>query len=452
MTTWDWAIDGWIVVVGVLSACSCALLGNYLVLRKLSLMGDAISHAVLPGLAIAFLVSQSRNTMPMFVGAVAVGALTAVLTETITRFGKVEHGAAMGVAFSMLFALGLILIRQAADHVDLDPGCVLYGNIVQIPLEAIGEPVSPVLSALGIHASIPPPAKRLLLVLVLNIAFVTLFYKELKISAFDPELSTAMGIRSSVMHYALMIAVAVTTVANFEAVGSILVIAMLIVPAVTAHLLTDRLIVMLVLSMVFAGASAVVGHWLAIRGPGWFGMEATVNTAAMMTVVAGAWLGLTILASPTQGVLARVWNRTTLTARIVDQDILGLLYRWHERAVDGGAMPRCMVLSAIGGGRAARASLRRLRRRGHVALEHFPQRETGLRLTSQGQQAASSLVGSHRLWEAYLAKHFDLPPDHLHSPAERMEHFITPNLREELRRDLSHPTHDPQGKPIPRPE
>lgn len=449
MTTWDWAIDGWIVVVGVLSACSCALLGNYLVLRKLSLMGDAISHAVLPGLAIAFLVSQSRSTLPMFVGAVVVGALTAVLTETISRFGKVEHGAAMGVAFSMLFALGLILIRQAADHVDLDPGCVLYGNIVQIPLQAIGEPESPILSALGLNTSIPPPAKRLALVLVLNIAFVVLFYKELKISAFDPDLSTAMGIRASVMHYALMIAVAVTTVANFEAVGSILVIAMLIVPAVTAHLLTDRMPVMLLLSTVFAGASAVVGHWLAIRGPGWLGVDATVNTAAMMTVVAGAFLGAAVLVSPTQGILARAWNRAALKARIVDQDILGLLYRWHERAANDDVMPRHMVLSAIGGGRAARAALRRLRRCGHLAQEQSAQRDAGLRLTMQGRQAASSLVGSHRLWEAYLAKHFDLPPDHLHSPAERMEHFITPNLREELRKDLSHPTHDPQGKPIP---
>ena len=124
MIEWDWSIDGWILAVGLLSTCSCALLGNYLVLRKLSLMGDAISHAVLPGLAIAFILSGSRATWPMFLGAVVVGLLTALLTQAITRYGKVEQGAAMGVVFSIFFAIGLVLIRQAADHVDLDPDCV----------------------------------------------------------------------------------------------------------------------------------------------------------------------------------------------------------------------------------------------------------------------------------------------------------------------------------------
>ena len=238
--------------MGVLSACSCTLLGNYLVLRRMSLMGDAISHAVLPGLAIAFLISHSREPLPMFVGAVVVGALTALLTQAISRYGNVEEGAAMGVVFSILFAIGLILIRQAADHVDLDPSCVLMGNIESIGLDAMVERV-------------PSAAVNLMIVMALNLLFVGLFYKELKICAFDPTLATTLGINSNVMHFALMIMVAITTVANFEIVGSILVIAMLIVPAATAYLLTDRLGVMILLGSLIAIAAAVLGHALALR-------------------------------------------------------------------------------------------------------------------------------------------------------------------------------------------
>src|SRR5688500_17630501 len=122
LSQWDWYLDGWIVAVGVLCAMSCALLGNFLVLRRLSMMGDAISHAVLPGLAIAFLWSGSRASGSMFVGAVMAGLLTTMFTQWISRFGKVDEGAAMGVVFTALFAIGLIIIVRAADAVDLDPG------------------------------------------------------------------------------------------------------------------------------------------------------------------------------------------------------------------------------------------------------------------------------------------------------------------------------------------
>lgn len=434
MTGWNWSIDGWIVLVGILSACSCALLGNYLVLRRLSLMGDAISHAVLPGLAIAFLVTESRASLPMFIGAVIVGALTAVLTEAITRYGKVEQGAAMGVVFSVLFALGLILIRRAADHVDLDPGCVLYGNIVQIPLDAIG-------------GGLPPAALNLSIVLTLNVLFVAFFYKELKVSAFDPDLATTLGINASFMHYALMIMVAITTVANFEAVGSILVIAMLIVPGVAAHLLTDRLGMMIALSLLIAVLSAVFGHVFAAFGPNWVGIDAAANTAAMMAVMTGAFLAGAILFSPQQGVLARAWHRTALASQIVREDILGLLYRWHEmQGAAGPAMARDEVLRAVGRGWLGRRALRQLTRSKRVLREGG----NALRLSASGLAQASQLIGSHRLWESFLARHFDLATDHLHAPAERVEHYISPELREQLRRQLADPEADPQGKPIPR--
>ncbi len=437
MTAWDWSLDGWIVLTAVLSACSCALLGNYLVLRKLSLMGDALSHAVLPGLAVAFLLTGSRGSWAMFAGAVVAGALTALLTQWITHYGKVEHGAAMGVVFSILFALGLILIRRAADRVDLDPGCVLYGNLVQVPLDALDHRV-------------PPVVVRLAAVLLLNAAFVVLFYKELKISSFDPELATTLGIPATWMHYLLMILVAITTVANFEAVGSILVIAMLIVPGAAAHLWTDRLGSMLGVSLLIAMISGAGGHVLATFGPAWAGYEWSANPAAMMAVTAGGLFALTALIAPVHGVVPRAWNRMALRLRVLEQDLLGRLYREQELQGDAWAgTPVDTVLTWTGRSFLTRPALFRLKRHRLVRMDRDKQGNRRVTLTPEGSAAARRVVGSHRLWETYLAEHFDLSADHLHAPAERMEHYITPELEEALREQLTHPARDPHGRPIP---
>ena len=224
LANWDWSLDGWIVAAGVLSAVACALVGNFLVLRRMSMLGDAISHAVLPGLAAAFLITGSRDSLGMFLGAAVVGVLTAVLTEWIRGFGKVDEGAAMGVVFTGLFALGLIMIVQAADRVDLDPSCVLYGAIEATPLDRI--------NVFGYD--VPRVVVTLSAVLVVNLLAVVLFFKELKISAFDPALAKSLGINATLMHYLLMTLVAVTAVASFESVGNILVVAMFVVPPAAA--------------------------------------------------------------------------------------------------------------------------------------------------------------------------------------------------------------------------
>ena len=292
-----YAIDTWIVIVGVLAAVSCALLGNFLVLRKMSMMGDAISHAVLPGLAIAFLVTGARASFAMFVGAAIVGVLTAVFTQWISRFGNVDRGASMGIVFTTLFALGLLLIVQAADHVDLDPSCVLYGAIELTPLNVAWR-----FEVFGLSIGAPRAVLVLAGVACVNVTFIALFFKELRISSFDPELATTMGINANLMHYLLMTLVAVTTVAAFEAVGSVIVIAMMIVPAAAAHLLTDRLGTMVSISVLLAGLSALLGHVSALIVPGWFGFEST-STSGMMAVMAGLLFGIVLLFAPRYGII-----------------------------------------------------------------------------------------------------------------------------------------------------
>ena len=301
----DWyVIDTWIVIVGILSAVSCTLLGNFLVLRKMSMMGDAISHAVLPGLAIAFLVTGARASITMFIGAAIVGVLTALFTQWISRFGKVDQGASMGIVFTTLFALGLVLIVRAADHVDLDASCVLYGAIELTPLDVVWST-----KLFGMTVDLPRAVVVLAPVCLVNALFVILFFKELRISSFDPELASTMGINANRMHYLLMTLVAITTVAAFEAVGSIIVIAMLIVPAAAAHLLTDRLHWMVLVSVVLAVFSAIAGHFLAIALPGWLGLDPSLvdatSTSGMMAVAAGLIFAVALFLAPKHGIWAR---------------------------------------------------------------------------------------------------------------------------------------------------
>lgn len=252
----NWTINDFhIILVGALCAMACALPGTFLILRRMSMMGDAISHAVLPGLAIAFLVSGSRASIWMFLGAAIAGVLTALFSEWITRFGKVERGAAMGIVFTTLFAIGLVLIRKAADHVDLDAGCVLYGALEYTPLTLVT-----LFENDTFIFQVPRAALVIGSTLLFNALVIALFFKEFTMASFDPSLAETQGFRPRLMHYLLMTMVAVTTVAAFEAVGSIIVIAMLIVPPATAFLLTRKLPSLIAISMIVAVLSAVLGQ------------------------------------------------------------------------------------------------------------------------------------------------------------------------------------------------
>lgn len=300
--------DTWIVIIGALTAIACALPGCFLVLRGMSMMGDAISHAVLPGLAVAFLVTGTRASFTMFFGAAVVGVLTAVFTQWISNLGKVDRGASMGIVFTTLFALGLLLIVQAADHVDLDAECVLYGAIEMAPFDTIGE-----ITIGETVLQVPRAAVILGAVALLNLVIGIVLFKEFRISSFDPELATTQGINAQFMHYLLMTQVAVTTVAAFEVVGSIIVIAMLVTPAATAHLLTDRLGWMLFWSALIGALAAGAGHVLAIVIPPLIGFEAT-TTSGMMAVATGIFFVAAWLFAPRYGWLMRLLRRKQVAA------------------------------------------------------------------------------------------------------------------------------------------
>jgi manganese/zinc/iron transport system permease protein len=436
LANWSWELDGWILVTGVLCAAACALPGCFLVLRRLSLMGDAISHAILPGLAAAFLLAGSRTSLWMFLGAALVGLLTALLTESIRRLGKVDEGASMGVVFTALFAVGLVMIVQAADSVDLDPGCVLYGAIELTPLDTV--------TVLG--RELPRAALVLSGMTLVNLLFVLVLYKELKISAFDPALATTLGLHAGLMHYLLMIVVAVTVVACFESVGNILVVAMLIAPPAAAYLLTDRLGWMIALAVLIGGASAIGGHLAAIVVPAWFGYG-SATTAGMMATFAGALFLGALLLSPQHGLLSRALARAALRWQIACDDLLGDLYRAEEATLP---QPRAPAPSAEGRPRLPASGpvrglpLLRLRAGGMVQRA-----AEGFRLTEPGRLRAAALIRAHRLWERYLTDALDVRADHTHGTADRLEHVTDSAFRRRLADAQTQRTLDPQGKPIP---
>jgi manganese/zinc/iron transport system permease protein len=454
LASW-YPLDTWTVVTAALAAMACALPGNFLLLRRQSMMGDALSHTVLPGIVIAFLAAQwllaaeviapstyfaVRGTV-MFLGALGIGVITALVTEWIRRLGRVEASAALGVVYTALFALGVLLVRLFADTVHIDADCVLYGEVQNAVLDRLPGTLVP--RAAVFNAAM----------LLFNGLLVVLFYKELRLCSFDPSLATAQGVNARFVHYAVMAVTAATLVAAFKTAGSILVVAMLIVPAATARLLTDRMWLMLLLSLAVAAASAVLGHVAAMAAaPAVFhalGFESVgaASTTGMMALAAGFLFLVALLFSPKSGVVARMIDQFRLSVRIAAEDLLGLLYRLEEHRLESHSdeAPRLLEAAGATGWLPARMAVRALRRRGLTAAG-----PDGDRLTDVGREKARQLVRSHRLWETYLARHFDLPPDHLHGSAHRVEHYVGDALRAGLAEELDEPARDPHGREIPK--
>ena len=409
------------IAVGIVANVSCALVGTYLVLRRMSLLGDAISHAVLPGIALAVIFTGRVEGWHILAGAALVGVLTAVLAQTLHGFGQVSEDSSLGVVYTSLFALGVVMLQIWAPHGHVDVDCVLFGAIENTAL-------APPVRYFGL--GFPPALLKLLPVLGIVLAFITIAWKELLLVSFDKALAKAMGYPALLIHLALMGVVAMVTVASFESVGSILVVPMLVAPAATARLLVDRLSTTLLVAALVAALAAVLGYLGAFA---W-----NTSTAGMMAAVVGGELALAVLFSPRHGVASRWLRNLLLAVQIAAEDIVARRYRAEERgtavpAADGSVTWLVTALAKV-----------RVWRKGWLARQ-----QGQLLLTNRGRQHARSIVRAHRLWESYLATHFDLPSDHLHAPAERMEHFLDAEMQKLLAEELAGKPLDPHGSPIP---
>ena len=276
-----------IQLIAIVTAVACALPGVFLVLRRMTLMSDAISHAILPGIVLAFFLTESLSSPLLILAAAGTGVLTVVFVELLQRTKLVKEDAAIGLTFPALFSIGVILVSRFAGNVHLDMDAVLLGELAYAPLNR--------LKVFGYDLG---PASLYVMgaMLALNLIFILLFYKELKLATFDASLAATLGFAPAVIHYGLMTLVSMTTVGAFDAVGSILVVALIAGPPATAYLMTDRLSRMIILSAIIGSVNAVSGYWVAFR----FDVSIAGSIATMTLLI----FVLIFLVVPNRGLIA----------------------------------------------------------------------------------------------------------------------------------------------------
>lgn len=268
----------YIILTGALVAASSALLGSFLVLRRMAMLGDAISHAVLPGIVVAFLLSGQRESIALLIGAAASGLLATFLIELLHRKARLQEDASIGISFTWLFAIGVLLISTYTGQVDLDQECVLYGEIAYVPLDQI---------SFGGLWSGPRPLLISAILFTLTLIYLLISFKGLKLLSFNEDHARSLGIRTQVWHFSFMAMVSLVTVLAFEIVGAILIVALLVVPAATAFLWTRSLIPMIVLAVIFGVLSSFGGYYLAV------GINGSI--AGAMVTVAGVFMLLSVV-------------------------------------------------------------------------------------------------------------------------------------------------------------
>jgi manganese/zinc/iron transport system permease protein len=423
-----WSIGAWTIALACLSAIPAAIVGTFLSLRRMSLLADAISHAVLPGIAIAFLVSGQVRGLPIMAGAVFAALLTAILSKALGSSGGVDQQAGVGVVFTTLFAIGVMLINIAAENIDLDPGCILYGAIEFVPLDTI---------TIG-SFEFPKSLLPLSITALITVIFVVLCFKELKLSSFDSALAAAMGFNPARVDLLLLILTSLITVVSFEAVGSILVIVMLVAPACTALLLTDRLEMALPLSVFFGCLACFLGYFGALY--------TNTSVAGMIAVAGGGLFMIAWVLSPSHGELAALIGRLRLRLVIATDDLLAAYYKLDDinKALSVSFEDNPHLRSRFWRELARRRAIRK----GWLGVSVNSPNHV-FQLTNHGREIAISLVRGHRLWESFLHRDFQLGEDHLHEPAEIAEHFLGPDMQAQISSQLDQPEIDPHGKSIP---
>jgi len=281
-----------IQLIGILVASACALTGIFLILRRMAMMSDAISHAILLGIVLAFFVTKDLASPFLIIAAALSGILMVSLVELLNGTRLVREDASIGLVFPLLFSIGVILISRYAGNIHLDTDAVLLGELAFAPFNR--------LSLFGYDLG-PKSIYTISTILLLNIVFIFVFYKEIKLSTFDAGLAASLGFAPGLLHYALMSLVSITAVGSFDAVGSILVVAFMIAPPATAYLLTDKLTRMIWISVIIGSVSAVSGYWIA--------HFADASIAGSMATMCGVLFLLTFLFSPYRGIIAIMHRR-----------------------------------------------------------------------------------------------------------------------------------------------
>jgi ABC-type Mn2+/Zn2+ transport system permease subunit/Mn-dependent DtxR family transcriptional regulator len=410
----------------VLLGITCGLLGAFLIVRRLALVGDVLSHAVLPGVAAGFLWNVSKDPVAIFVGATIAGLLGTMVVNWITHTTKLKEDTAMALVLAVFFGFGLVLmgiIQQLPDANKSGIDKTFFGQAAALS-------GSDVKFMGGVAAA--------------TIFLLSVFYKELLVTSFDAVFARTIGIRVAWVHYAFMFLLSAAVVVALQAVGVVLVSAMLITPAATAYLLTNRMHKMVVLSAVIGVTAGATGAFLSFLG-------SNLPTGPCMVIAASSLFGAALLFSPLHGVVPRWARRVGRVRRARRENMLKAIYQigesegrqrdvvstqevaTHRRSASTQVAQEVDVLAADG-------------------LVVFEQDRSKFRLTTEGRRQAETVVRNHRLWELYLTERANFRADHVHEDAEEIEHVLGEETVRLLERRLGYPERDPHGRTIPRPQ
>lgn len=401
------------LLAAILVGITCGILGCFIVLRNMALFGDALSHSILPGIVVAFLVT-GYSSLGFFAGSVLAGLLTAVAIIWIQRKFGTKGDAAVGIVFTTMFALGVIGISLISSRqgVHLDLKDFLFGNVLGVSNED--------LSLTG-------------LVSIFTLLSVTVFYRHLFITSFQPVVADTIGISSLVVQYFLMLLLSFAVVASLQMVGVILVVAMLITPAAAALLLSNNLRWVLFIAALIGVLSGVIGLLVAI----WLEIAPGPSMAVVASIF---YLGAGIL-SPQKGMLAKWRNKLLHRYKIAEEDLQKFMLKRTEISGESGIPKQMLSEAPI---RNKKFILQRLILKGLVKSD-----DTHIFLTETGKHQANLLVRAHRLWETYLVNQMGLTGLQIHNDAEKLEHLLPEELLDEVERSLGYPELDPHGSPIP---
>jgi manganese/zinc/iron transport system permease protein len=398
------------------------LLGSFALLRRQSLLGDALAHAALPGVCLAFLLTGSKAPLPLFAGALAAGLLGALLILATVRWSRIKEDSAIGIILSVFFGIGIVLLT----HIQKLPG----GNQSGLDKYLFGQAATLVEEDLQVMAVLGG---------IVTLA-VLAFYKELKLLSFDPGFGASLGLPMRRLEVLLTLLLVIVVVVGLQTVGVVLIVATLITPAAAARQWTNRLGAMVLLSASIGALAGVAGSLASALVP-------RLPTGPVIVVVSSGVLILSLLFAPRRGLLWAILREKSVGVRIRRENLLKDLYLQKERSGSWEAFVSWTHLMGVRGqtGSELERSARSLFTDGLVE-------RTGdsLRLTPAGLREAESVVRKHRLWEVYLTHRLELPSDHVHRDAEAMEHALTEKSVEALEELLGFPELDPHGKAIPR--
>lgn len=398
------------------------VLGSFALLRRQSLLGDALAHAALPGVCIGYLLTQSKSPVPLFLGALAAGLLGALSILVVVRMSRLKEDSAIGMILSVFFGVGIVLLTRIQK--------LPFGNQSGLDKYLFGQAAT----------LVERDVQMMALLCGLALVATAVLFKEFKLISFDREYAASIGLPVRRLEVLLTLLLVIVVVVGLRTVGVVLIVATLITPAAAARQWTERLGVMVVLAGVIGGASGAGGALISAG-------VARLPTGPVIVLVASAVLVLSLLFAPQRGLVGAQLRERAVARRIREENLLKDLYVWGERAGGRWAHPVPDAVLMGGRGQSAR-QMTRVARRPLVA--GLVEREAGgLRLTDAGLAAAEDVVRKHRLWETYLTRRLDLPSDHVHRDADVMEHALTDDAVARLEELLGYPGVDPHGRRIP---